>query len=613
MRQHDQRQALASRPRGSVRVGVDRGPVARRVVDRAHRGEQRRVERRAQLRELGQRVARRGVEVPSAGVVGIALGDQVAAAVVGALLDRHVLAAERPLELRLQHGRGRIEPHHPLAVVGEAHRQRLPVAVEIDLLDVPVGVLVDHRADFARRHVEAPQREVAVVARLEREALVAAGDQLHQVPLLVGVGGAARDHVERLVGALAVPHLGPIAVGAEADADHAGIIGDPFPHPRALLDPFAFGVAAVEPEAPDLRLAVRVELGRQQHEAARRIEIDHVVADRVERLRSDIGDFPAVELDHEQPRHRLAAIGRLARQRQRHQQPVAAGPFEPFELLARTERHAVEQLAAVDVEHAERLLLRVGHGVSHAAAVGRQLRRGAERAARGEGAGRDQRRRCFGSRGDRQERGRERGHDEGRHAGARARTSIGPSRPLRCHYRPTGARQADLAPVSSCAPRPRPLRARANSPTIRSQGKTPMAATRTFSIIKPDATRRNLTGAVTKMLEDAGLRVVASKRIHMSREQAEGFYAVHRERPFFGELVDFMLSGPVVVQVLEGDDAVKRNREVMGATNPADAAEGTDPQDVRRKHRGQHRPRLGQRRERRDRDRLLLQPEEIVG
>jgi nucleoside-diphosphate kinase len=102
-----------------------------------------------------------------------------------------------------------------------------------------------------------------------------------------------------------------------------------------------------------------------------------------------------------------------------------------------------------------------------------------------------------------------------------------------------------------------------------------MAVTRTFSIIKPDATRRNLTGAVTKMLEDAGLRVAASKRIHMTREQAEGFYAVHRERPFFGELVEFMTSGPVVVQVLEGDDAVKRNREVMGATNPADAAEGT--------------------------------------
>ncbi|QQN73102.1 MULTISPECIES: nucleoside-diphosphate kinase [Croceicoccus] len=102
-----------------------------------------------------------------------------------------------------------------------------------------------------------------------------------------------------------------------------------------------------------------------------------------------------------------------------------------------------------------------------------------------------------------------------------------------------------------------------------------MAATRTFSIIKPDATRRNLTGAVTKMLEDAGLRVVASKRIQMTKEQAEGFYAVHKERPFYGELVDFMISGPVVVQVLEGEDAVKRNRDVMGATNPADADEGT--------------------------------------
>jgi nucleoside-diphosphate kinase len=102
-----------------------------------------------------------------------------------------------------------------------------------------------------------------------------------------------------------------------------------------------------------------------------------------------------------------------------------------------------------------------------------------------------------------------------------------------------------------------------------------MAVTRTFSIIKPDATRRNLTGAITKMLEEAGLRVVASKRIRMSREQAEGFYAVHKARPFFGELVSFMISGPVVVQVLEGEDAVKRNREVMGATNPADAAQGT--------------------------------------
>ncbi len=102
-----------------------------------------------------------------------------------------------------------------------------------------------------------------------------------------------------------------------------------------------------------------------------------------------------------------------------------------------------------------------------------------------------------------------------------------------------------------------------------------MAVTRTFSIIKPDATRRNLTGAVTKMLEEAGLRVIASRRIRMSRDQAEGFYAVHKERPFFNDLCAFMTSGPVVVQVLEGEDAVKRNREVMGATNPADAAEGT--------------------------------------
>ncbi len=102
-----------------------------------------------------------------------------------------------------------------------------------------------------------------------------------------------------------------------------------------------------------------------------------------------------------------------------------------------------------------------------------------------------------------------------------------------------------------------------------------MAVTRTFSIIKPDATRRNLTGAVTKMLEEAGLRVVASKRIRMSRQQAEGFYGVHRERPFFNDLCTFMTSGPVVVQVLEGEDAVQRNRDVMGATNPANADDGT--------------------------------------
>ena len=98
---------------------------------------------------------------------------------------------------------------------------------------------------------------------------------------------------------------------------------------------------------------------------------------------------------------------------------------------------------------------------------------------------------------------------------------------------------------------------------------------RTFSIIKPDATRKNLTGKVNAVIEDAGLRIVAQKRIKMSRAQAEEFYGVHKERPFFGELVDFMTSGPVVVQVLEGDNAVARYREVMGATNPAQAAEGT--------------------------------------
>lgn len=102
-----------------------------------------------------------------------------------------------------------------------------------------------------------------------------------------------------------------------------------------------------------------------------------------------------------------------------------------------------------------------------------------------------------------------------------------------------------------------------------------MALERTFSIIKPDATRRNLTGKIIAKFEDAGLRIIASKRIHMSREQAEGFYAVHKERPFFGELVDFMISEPVVVQVLEGENAIAKNREVMGATNPADADAGT--------------------------------------
>jgi nucleoside-diphosphate kinase len=102
-----------------------------------------------------------------------------------------------------------------------------------------------------------------------------------------------------------------------------------------------------------------------------------------------------------------------------------------------------------------------------------------------------------------------------------------------------------------------------------------MAIQRTFSIIKPDATERNLTGAVNAVIEGAGLRIVAQKRIQMSRREAETFYAVHKERPFFGELVDFMISAPVVVQVLEGENAVLHYREIMGATNPANAAEGT--------------------------------------
>ncbi|MEQ8735188.1 MAG: nucleoside-diphosphate kinase [Rhodospirillaceae bacterium] len=102
-----------------------------------------------------------------------------------------------------------------------------------------------------------------------------------------------------------------------------------------------------------------------------------------------------------------------------------------------------------------------------------------------------------------------------------------------------------------------------------------MALERTFSIIKPDATRRNLTGKVVSMLEEGGLRVIAQKRVKLDRAAAEGFYAVHKERPFFNDLCDFMTSGPVVVQVLEGENAVARNREIMGATNPADAAEGT--------------------------------------
>ena len=106
-----------------------------------------------------------------------------------------------------------------------------------------------------------------------------------------------------------------------------------------------------------------------------------------------------------------------------------------------------------------------------------------------------------------------------------------------------------------------------------------MAIERTLSIIKPDATRRNLTGTINSRFEEGGLRIVAQRRIRLTRADAEGFYAVHRERPFFDSLCDFMTSGPVVVQVLEGENAVARNREIMGATNPADAAPGTIRKD----------------------------------
>ena len=107
-----------------------------------------------------------------------------------------------------------------------------------------------------------------------------------------------------------------------------------------------------------------------------------------------------------------------------------------------------------------------------------------------------------------------------------------------------------------------------------------MVVERTFSIIKPDATRRNLTGAINALIEQAGLRIIAQKRVRMSRAEAETFYAVHRERPFFGELVEFMISAPVVVQVLEGENAIAKYRDIMGATDPAKAAQGT----IRKQH-----------------------------
>jgi nucleoside-diphosphate kinase len=112
-------------------------------------------------------------------------------------------------------------------------------------------------------------------------------------------------------------------------------------------------------------------------------------------------------------------------------------------------------------------------------------------------------------------------------------------------------------------------------PCIPGEGQIQMAVERTFSILKPDATERNLTGAINAMVEAAGLRIIGQKRVRISREQAEKFYAVHKERPFFRELVDFMISGPVIVQVLEGPNAIAKYRDIMGATDPAKAAAGT--------------------------------------
>ena len=133
-----------------------------------------------------------------------------------------------------------------------------------------------------------------------------------------------------------------------------------------------------------------------------------------------------------------------------------------------------------------------------------------------------------------------------------------------------------------------------------------MAIERTFSIIKPDATARNLTGAVNALIEKAGLRIVAQKRIRMTREQAETFYAVHKARPFFGELVEFMTSGPVVVQVLEGEGAVLKYRDVMGATDPVQGGRGHHPQGPREVDRREFGARLGRAGDRRDRDRAVL-------
>jgi nucleoside-diphosphate kinase len=143
---------------------------------------------------------------------------------------------------------------------------------------------------------------------------------------------------------------------------------------------------------------------------------------------------------------------------------------------------------------------------------------------------------------------------------------------LRCgRYKPSLLPTSELS-TSASPTVPSPVRRELRSFP---RNSSPMAIERTFSIIKPDATARNLTGAINAMIEQAGLRIIAQKRVHISREQAETFYAVHRERPFFGELVEFMISGPVVVQVLQGDNAIAKYRDIMGATDPAKAAPGT--------------------------------------
>ena len=140
-----------------------------------------------------------------------------------------------------------------------------------------------------------------------------------------------------------------------------------------------------------------------------------------------------------------------------------------------------------------------------------------------------------------------------------------------------------------------------------------MAIERTLSIIKPDATRRNLTGKINAKFEEAGLRIVAQKRIHLTTAQAGKFYEVHKERPFYDELCEFMASGPVVVQVLEGEGAIAKNREVMGATNPAERRARHDPRGIRGIGRRELGPRLGRARDGGGRDRLLLRGLEIVG